>query len=432
MPYSPVTAIEVLCWGKPVGVLALDPASGFYAFEYYPSFRDEGIELSPLALPASMPRPVVFPHLPEQTYYRLPAFVADALPDRFGNALIDAWMADQGIARDSITPLDRLAYMGRRAMGALEFQPAARAERPSPSAIEMRSLVETARQALSVNLTGEASVKDRGALDQLISVGSSAGGARAKAVVGWNEEIGDFVSGQFDLPDGYEHWIIKFDIDSSTGIPRQYGRVEYAYSLMARACGIRMEECRLQEAAGTGHFMTRRFDRRNNVKVHMQTLCAMSELDFNLVGAFSCVQLFETASQLGLGLDAFDELFDRMAFNICMSNNDDHTKNWSFTLTEGGKWQLAPAYDLTYAYAPNNPWMSQHFMSVNGKFRGITRDDLLSLAERFSVSDPERRIDQIAYVAGCWRDFAHEAGLEAGRIDEIGARICECRNLLVP
>lgn len=430
MAYAPVSAVDVLCWGQPVGAIAPDPASGFYAFEYYPAFRSSGIELSPLALPLSTARPVVFPYLSERTYFRLPAFVADALPDRFGNALINSWMADQGIAGNRITPLDRLAYMGKRAMGALEFRPAARAEARAASAIEMQSLVEAARQALSVNLVGEATVEERDKLDQLVSVGSSAGGARAKAVVGWNADTGEFLSGQFDLPDGFEHWIVKFDIGSAEGAPRQYGRVEYAYSLMAKACGIRMEECRLQDAAGASHFMTRRFDRRQGAKTHMQTLCALAELDFNLVGAFSSVQLFDAADRLGLGLGAMDELFDRMAFNVCMANNDDHTKNWSFVLPEGGAWQLAPAYDLTYAHAPGNPWLAQHFMSVNGKFQGIARGDLLTLADRFSVSDPGRRIDRIVAVSECWPDFAHQAGISAARLDEIGAAIAECRGLL--
>ena len=426
MGYKPTTAIEVLCWGRRVGAVAFDPSLGFYAFEYYPEFRSSGIELAPLTVPLSTARPVVFPALSDRTYHRLPSFIADALPDRFGNALIDAWMADQGVARDDITPLDRLAYMGKRAMGALEFRPAARAESTKPTAIEMLSLVEAARHALSVNFAGEASVEEREQLGQLVSVGSSAGGARAKAVVGWDPVSGNFVSGQFDLPEGYEHWIIKFDIDGSEGVPRQYGRVEYAYSLMARECGIRMEESRLQEAAGSSHFMTRRFDRQNGAKIHMQTLCAMSELDFNMVGAFSSAQLFETALDLGLPLTAIDELFDRLVFNVCMANNDDHTKNWSFLLPEGGLWQLAPAYDLTYSYAPANPWLSQHFMSVAGKFSEITRGDLLALAERFSVSDASRRIDDIVSVAQCWPDFANEAGLSAARTDEIGGAIAIC------
>ncbi len=218
-------------------------------------------------------------------------------------------------------------------------------------------------------------------------------------MVGWNRETGDFVSGQFDLPTGYEHWIIKFDLDGASATPRQYGRVEYASYLMARAAGISMQESMLQEIAGAGHFMTKRFDRAGNEKLHMQTLCALANLDFNMVGTFNTVQLFETAIDLGLGLDALDELFNRVAFNMCMANNDDHTKNWSFLLPEGGGWQLAPAYDLTHAHAENNPWLSQHFLSVNGKFAGVGRSDLLRLAERFSISDPHARIDRMVDIA---------------------------------
>lgn len=430
MIYEPVTGIDVFCWGRRVGALAPDPISGLYAFEYYPDFLMSGIELSPLQLPLSTNRPVVFPQLSANTFHRLPAFVADALPDRFGNSLIDAWMAERGISRENITPLDRLAYMGKRAMGALEFKPSVRESDAVPSVLEMQSLIEVARKALSVNMVGEALVEQRENLDQLISVGSSAGGARAKAVVGWNRSTGDFVSGQFDLPADYEHWIIKFDLDDGTGRPRQYGRVEYAYYLMARAAGIPMQESVLQEIAGTGHFMTKRFDRMGNEKLHMQTLCAMANLDFNLVGTFSSVQLFETAIELGLGLDDLDALFDRLTFNICMANNDDHTKNWSFILAEGGGWQLAPAYDLTYAYAENNPWLAQRFLSVNGKFKDITRADLLGLAERFSISKPEARIDKILDIAESWADFAKKAGILAGRIDEVGSSINESSSLL--
>lgn len=426
MAYTPAFDIDVICWGKKVGALAADPASRCYAFEYYPSFIKSGIELSPLSLPLSSPQPKVFSALSPETFYRLPPFIADALPDRFGNDLIDAWMAEQGVSKESITSLDRLAYMGKRAMGALEFRPAARSESVEPTAIELQSLVELARQSLKLNLMGEASVIERKKLEQLISIGSSAGGARAKAVVGWNPETHDFISGQFDVPKGYEHWILKFDIDSGSGLSRQYGKVEFAYYLMARECGIRMKECRLQEAAGASHFMTRRFDRNENSKVHMQTLCAIAELDFRSVGAFSSVQLFETANDLGLGYDTIDEIFDRMAFNVCMANNDDHTKNWSFLLEEGGSWQLAPAYDLTYSYAENNPWLSRHFMAVNGKFKDITREDLLLLAERYSVSDPSERIDKIVKVARAWPDFAHQAGLSSERIDEIGTSIRGC------
>lgn len=431
MPYTSTSSIEVMCWGAPVGVLALDPASGYYAFEYYPDFQASGIELAPLTVPLSTAHPIVAPHLSEQTYFRLPAFVADSLPDRFGNALIDAWMADQGVARNNITPLDRLAYMGKRGMGALEFRPAAQTGDALPSVLEVQHLVETARRALSVNFIGEAQVEEDAALGQLISVGSSAGGARAKAVVGWNRETGDFVSGQFELPDGYEHWIMKFDMDSASGQPRQYGKVEYAYYLMACACGIRMAESCLQKAAGSSHFMTRRFDRTHAGKVHMQTLCGIAELDFNMVGAFSAAQLFETAIDLGLALDALDELFDRMVFNICMANNDDHTKNWSFLLQQGGQWELAPAYDLTYAFAEGNPWLSQHFMSVNGKFTDVERKDLLVLAERFSVSHPGDRIDSIVAVANHWESYAKEAELSANRMTEIGATISQCSSRLL-
>lgn len=430
MSYFPVSVIDVMCWGRKVGALAFDPSSGYYAFEYYPEFQRSGIELAPLTLPSSTLRPVVFTALPERTYYRLPAFVADSLPDAFGNALIDAWMADQGVSRDEVTVLDRLAYMGKRGMGALEFQPAAVVDGQVPSALEMRSLVEASRRALAVNPAGEATLESRRELDQLISVGSSAGGARAKAVVGWNPDTGEFVSGQFDVPEGFEHWILKFDLDRPGVPPRQYGRIEYAYYLMARECGITMSESRLQEAAGGFHFMTRRFDRLDGEKAHMQTLCAMGELDFNQTGTFSSAQLFEVVQRLGLGYGAVDEVFMRLAFDVCLANNDDHTKNWSFLLREGGDWELAPAYDLTYAFSSRSAWTAQHFLSVNGKFRDIDRDDLLAVAERFNVSDPQDRIDKVVDVASRWPEFAKKAGISESRAGEVAAGIDQCCGLV--
>ncbi len=419
MPYIPVETIEVQCWGKRVGVIAPDPQSRSYAFEYYPDWQERRIELSPLQAPSTISGPQYFSYLPYETFRGLPAFVADSLPDRFGNSLITAYMATQGLSRNEVTPLDRLAYMGRRAIGALEFQLMIDTGDTHPSAVEMGELVEEARRSLAGDLS-DSSANPTESLKRLISVGSSAGGARSKAVIGWNPRSGHFVSGQFDIPDGYEHWLIKFSFDSETGQPGEFGKVEYAYSLMARDCGIAMSECHLQDVEGSKHFMTRRFDRIGSEKVHLQTLCAMEGLDFSQPHAHDYVQLFDAARQLDLGYDATDELFMRMVFNVCMENNDDHPKNFSFMLREGERWKLAPAYDLTFSHDSRNTWLDSHQMAVNGKFRNINRNDLLAVARRFHVSDPNERIDEVRHVAEMWAHYAEDAQVSSAEAARIG------------
>ncbi|MCL2889167.1 MAG: type II toxin-antitoxin system HipA family toxin [Eggerthellaceae bacterium] len=451
MTYKPVSSIEVLCWDVPVGVLAFDTRYGVYAFEYYNDFRRFGWELSPLLLPASTKGAVVFPHLARETFFGLPAFVADSLPDSFGNLLIDSWMAAQGIAKQQITSLDRLAYLGKRAMGALEFRPAIRDETKLPSALEISSLVETARRALLVELHHDAQnpetrlvspgedgdEPDREGLAQLIAIGTSAGGARAKAIVGYHEQSNSFVSGQFDLEPGFEHWIIKFDLSAAdpahTGNRQVYGRIEYAYYLMAQACGIEIQPCRLYEAAGRAHFMTRRFDRsETGGKLHLQTLCALAALDFNLRDTHDYHQAFMAVEDLGLDYYAADEMFRRMVFNVALANNDDHTKNLSFIMSADGVWNLAPAYDLTHAYNPTGLWTSRHLMAVNGKFRDIERDDLMEMARRYHVSTPKGIVDAVLDVARDWPVFAQQAGLPEEKTAAIASDIGECCRLLRP
>jgi len=452
MPHKPIISIEVLCWGHAVGALVLDPRYGVYAFEYYEDFRRSGWELSPLLAPRETPGALVFPNLSRETYYGLPAFIADSLPDSFGNLLIDRWMAAQGVSRQQITPLDRLAYMGSRALGALEFRPALRDGAPAPSALEMGALVETARRALLVDLKRDVQnptvtfatrlgaddaddAATQSKLQQLIAIGTSAGGARAKAVVGYNSQADDFVAGQFALPPGYDHWIIKFDLSPAgtegSGPRSAYGRIEYAYYLMALSCGIDIEPSRLYEAAGQAHFMTKRFDRNaEGGKIHTQTLCALAGLDFNVRDTHDYHQAFMAARELGLSYGALDELFRRMVFNVAFANNDDHTKNLSFLMTPDGAWTLAPAYDLTHAYNPNGLWTSRHLMAVNGKFEHIARADLLELAQRYHVSSPQDCIDAILAVAADWPHYAEQAGLDEQTTLRIAADIEQCTQLL--
>jgi serine/threonine-protein kinase HipA len=421
-----IPVIEVRAWGKLVGALAPDPRIGYYVFAYHPSWRRLGIELAPITMPASDSRETfVFPNLPEATFRRLPAMFADALPDDFGNALIDAWMAQHGTTRSKVTTLDRLAYMGKRGVGALEFKPALGSHRESAAPLQMKSLVEAARKAVEGDLSVDTHAK--AALANIIRVGTSAGGARAKAVVAWNPVTNQIRSGQFDIASGFEPWIVKFDgigRDFELGTGGDYGRTEYAYYEMARQAGIVMSPCRLLEEHDRAHFMTRRFDRDvvkgKTIKHHMQTLCAMNHLDYKQHGTHAYAQLFMTASQLGLGDDSMEQTFLRMAFNVMSRNCDDHTKNVSFLLKQGQSWELAPAYDVTHAHNPRGEWTYQHLMSVNGKFDGITRGDLLAEADRFGVPRKEQLLGDVRSALDNWTEHAKVAGLSQGKIDELG------------
>jgi serine/threonine-protein kinase HipA len=421
--YSAVSIVEVRIWGRSVGAVALDPAIGFYAFEYQPAFLRSGVELAPLTmrLSAAVSGPFIFPSLADATYRRLPGLLADALPDDFGNALIDAWMAREGVAPSQITSLDRLAYMGKRGLGALEFKPARgpRASTPT-SAIEMSELVESARRAVTGEVDSDAHAE--AALAQIIQVGSSAGGARAKAVVAWNPSTMEVRAGQFDVPEGFEHWLIKFDgvgPDERLGVSRDYGRIEFAYHLMARAAGITMADCRVLEENGRAHFMTKRFDRDGNRKHHIQTLCGLAHMDFRQKATHDVSQLFQVIERLQLGYPEKEEAFRRTVFNVLAANCDDHSKNTSFILREGGGWELAPAYDLTHAFNPSGEWTYQHLMSVNGKFKGISHADLMVVAERAGIGTAPRVLQQVKDAVSAWPDFAREAKVNASETKRI-------------
>jgi serine/threonine-protein kinase HipA len=411
--YKAVDVIEVRIWGRRVGAVALDPGLGNYVFEYEPEFVKSGIELAPLTMPLAQARePFIFTDLPELTYKRLPGMLADALPDDFGNALIDAWMAGKGVEKSQITPLDRLAYMGKRGMGALEFKPARSPAATSSTAIKLSRLIESARRAVHGEIGTNQLAK--AALSQIIQVGTSAGGARAKATIAWNPTTDEIRAGQFEVETGFEHWLLKFDgmgADSELGGSQDYGRIEYAYHLMARASGIAMSACRLLEENGRAHFMTRRFDRDGNRKHHLQTLCAMSHLDYKQKATHDYSQLFMVIEQLDLGYTALEEAFRRMAFNVMATNCDDHSKNHSFILREEGRWELAPAYDVTHAHNPEGEWTRQHLMGVNGTFSGISRNDLLAIANRFGIGAAPKVLKQVAEAVAAWPEFADRAGV---------------------
>lgn len=413
MAYRHVDRVEVYLWDVFLGVVALDPAYGFYAFRYTAEFKLTGWQPSPLAMPTDMDITYLFTDLPELTYRRLPAMLSDALPDDFGNALVNRYMADKGIPANQITSLDRLAYMGNRAMGALIFKPAKGPTKHTMTAVELGKLVGEARKAVH----GEIDNDDHAsaALRSIIEVGTSAGGARAKAVIAWNRNTGEILSGQMDVPEGFEHWLLKFDgmgIDSALGASQDYGRIEYAYYLMAKHAGINMMESRLLHENGRSHFMTKRFDRdKGNVRHHIQTLCAMNHIDYKKIGANSYSQLFATISDLVLPYEDMEEAFRRMVFNVMARNCDDHTKNFSFRLKKGQAWELAPAYDIIFAHNPDSPWTQQHLMSVNGKFKDISVADMLMEAERFGIGTAERVIDDVRKSVLLWEEFASNAGI---------------------
>lgn len=379
--FKPVRRILVSLWGRPVGTIIPAPERGYYAFKYDRGFLSAGIEIAPLMMPVRA-EPYVFLDLPRNEYEGLPPVFADSLPDSFGGALIDRWMVQRGYLRDEITPLDRLAYIGSRAMGALTYEPE-RGPGGRPTALDMRRLVEEARLLVNGEL---AKMDEPDALREIVRVGSSAGGAQAKAVIGWNRATGEFMLGDRNLPEGFEHWIIKFT-------PEAYpwrGEREYAHYLKARAAGVAMSESVLYELDGRRHFMTRRFDRDGTARHHLQTLSAMAHFPMAVpIEHRAYEQLLITADELGLGYGAREEIFRRIVFNVYANECDDHTKNFTFLLREGGSWDLAPAYDLTGSDFPSeDPWSAhggRHQLSVNGKFTGITDDDLLEVADRFAI-----------------------------------------------
>ena len=423
-----VEVIEAWIWGQRVGAVAWDPNRRTHVFEYDPDWWRSGVQLAPIMMPVDPGNPApasrrfLFPGLDETTFRQLPGLLSDALPDHFGNQLIDAWMATHGYSAAQVTTLDRLAYMNKRGMGALEFRPARGGQTTSSTPIQLARLVEQARRAFQGQL--EESDEDARALNQLISVGTSAGGARAKAVLGWNPRTNELVAGQFDLPEGFEHWLLKFDgmgHDQQLGPSQHYGRIEYAYHRMAVRAGIDMQPCRLHHEGGRAHFMTRRFDRDGNDKVHVQSLCALRHMSYNQVHTHAYESLFLAARDLGLGDAEMTQLFARMAFNVAARNQDDHTRNFAFLMRRGLPWALAPAYDITFAMDPGNHWLAAHQMSVNGRFQDIARDDLLAVAAQFSIPRVAPTLERINSAIARWPGFGAEAGVSAQEVARIGA-----------
>jgi serine/threonine-protein kinase HipA len=418
-----VNAATVMLWGREAGAVAWDNARGIGSFQYTPDFIQQGLEISPIVMPLG-PSIFSFRGLNHETFRGLPGLLADALPDRYGNRMIEVWLAQQGRSPESFSPVERLCYMGSRGMGALEFRPAIGPRASKAVPFEVSELTSLAAEVLrhrtewAVNLRGS----EAKALTTIIRVGTSAGGNRAKAVIAWNPMTQEVRSGQVPCPPGFEPWILKFDgiNDSSLGDPQHFGRIEYAYHRMTTEAGIEMMPCRLLEEGGRAHFMTRRFDRDNEGgKIHMQSLCAIAHYDFNAAGEYSYEQAMGVIQQLDLGYPAMQEMFRRMVFNVIARNQDDHTRNIAFLMGKNGSWRLSPAFDVVWACNPSGEWTNRHQMSINRKRDGFERADLLAVAHQYGIKNASAIIEQVETAVGKWSEFAEKAGVSPDLIQEI-------------
>ncbi len=423
------TLAEVKMWGRTIGAVSLADGQDTAAFEYDPKFAGSGIEISPLMMPLAT-RVYTFPELSKQTFHGLPGLLADSLPDKFGNALINSWLASQGRRPDSFNPVERLCYTGVRGMGALEYAPATGPKARQATRIQIDKLVDLAseilthRNNLNVSLVGK---HKENALRDILRVGTSAGGARAKAIIAWNPSTNEVRSGQLPAAKGFEYWLLKFDgvsgnKDKELEDPKGYGLIEYAYSKMAADAGITMSDCRLFEENNRHHFMTRRFDRLAGCeKLHMQSLCALAHYDFNLAGSYSYEQALLVIRQLGLPMSSIEEMFRRMVFNIIARNQDDHVKNIAFLMDKSGTWALAPAFDMTYSFNPSGTWTASHQMTLNGKRDDFILEDFKACARTASMKRgrAETIIKEVWEKVLHWRDYADDVGVPAIWRDQI-------------
>jgi serine/threonine-protein kinase HipA len=428
------TIAEVRLWGRTIGAVVIEDNASTALFEYDRAFVQSGIEVSPLTMPLSR-RVYSFPELSNKTFHGLPGLLADSLPDRFGNALIDAWLATQGRKPDSFNAVERLCYTGTRGMGALEYAPAIESPRQSSRPVNISHLVELASEVLTHRNNLEATFGDdedkEATLRDILRVGTSAGGARAKAVIAWNPQTCEVRSGQVKTDPGFEHWLLKFDgvsgnKDKEMEDPKGYGAIEYAYHKMATDAGINMSECRLMEENGRRHFMTRRFDRlADGSKLHMQSLGAIAHFDYNLAGAYSYEQALMTIRQLGLPMSTIEQQFRRMAFNIIARNQDDHVKNIAFLMNKKGQWSLSPAFDVTYSYQAGGDWTNSHQMTLNQKRDGFSMDDFKACAETVSMKKgrSESICREVTEVVCRWNDYAEEVNVDPHWRNEISSNL---------
>jgi serine/threonine-protein kinase HipA len=428
-----MTTARVLLWGSDIGAVTWVPEREVGVFQYTPAFAASGIQVAPLMMPLREAA-YEFAALPRETFKGLPGLLADSLPDKFGNAIIDAWLASQGRNAADFNPVERLCYTGARGMGALEFKPAFAVAGNTSRRIDVEALVDLANRVLDerISMQGKlAAADDTRVIEDILRVGTSAGGARAKAIVAWNETTGEFRSGQVPVAEGFSHWLIKFDgvqsnRDRELADPMGFGRIEYAYYLMARAADIDMPTCRLYEEGGRAHFMTRRFDRcEDGDKLHMQSLCALMHYDYNQPDAYSYEQALQTIRRLDLSMADMEQQLRRAMFNLLARNQDDHVKNIAFLMNRAGQWRLSPAFDVAYAYNPDGFWTGHHQMSVNGRRDGFRVDDIVELARTGGIKPGRAKtmLDEVADTVERWPDFAAQAGIDDVTVSRIQAAL---------
>lgn len=415
-----ISTAFIKIWDQRVGAIVWDDNNGLASFEYEPDFLAKNWDLAPLKMPILGAENQIF-SFPElrgtSTFKGLPGLLADVLPDKYGNSLINAWLASHGRPSDSLNPVELLCFIGQRGMGALEFEPMSPRATSESTKIELTSLIQLAEEILlgKQNFSTSLSSEEAKSFGDILKIGSSAGGARAKAVIAFNPDTNEIRSGQADAPEGFSQWLLKFDgvTDQQMGTSSGYGRVEMAYYLMAKEALIEMSECRLFEENDRAHFMTKRFDRgAANEKLHVQSFCAITHRDFNEITSFSYEQLFETMRSLLLPYTDAEQLYRRMVFNVMARNCDDHTKNFSFLMNQTGQWKLSPAFDICHAYRPGSSWVSQHSLSINGKRMNITRDDLLQVAQKMNIKKAPAIIDQVSIAINKWPNFAAQTNVK--------------------
>lgn len=421
-----VDVAKVKLFGKYIGTFRWDNRYEIVQFEYDREFIGRGLEPSPLMMPVQTGRVYSFGNLGRETFKGLPGLLADSLPDTYGRALFERWLALTG--RTSSNIIETLCFLGERCMGALEFEPAIDVDYSLDSKIEIDSLVDVAREALLNKESFGANINNdkKAAIAEILRLGTSAGGQRAKAIIAYNKNTGEVRSGQTNVPDGFDYYIIKLDgISATTGFreTENYGRLEYSFYKLVKACGIEMSECSLIEENGRAHFLTKRFDRVGSSKIHMQTLCGIAHYDYRLHRAYSYEQAFNVMRALKLPYSQAQEMFRRMVFNVVVRNQDDHTKNISFLMGENGIWQLSPAYDMSYSFNPNGGWTATHQMSINGKFDDITRKDLLECGAKNNIKNASHIIDEVCEAASQWPTIAKACDVPQNMIEDIAVNM---------
>lgn len=422
-----ITTAFIKIWGQTIGAVAWNASTGIASFEYDTNFIATKADLSPIKMPIanSNKRIFSFPELRDiKSFQGLPGLLADSLPDNYGNQLINSWLIQNGRPENSMNPVELLCFIGSRGMGALEFEPSQIKTTKRAFDIELDSLIGISAKLLAKKDNFETNLNndEQKAMFDMLKIGTSAGGARPKAIIAYNEKTGQVKSGQTQVPKGFEHWLIKLDTvsDVQFGESTGFGKIEMAYYLMAKAAGIEMMESRLLEENNRAHFMTKRFDRNGDKKHHIQTLCAMQHYDFNKITSFSYEQIFQTMRILGLPYPQAEQMFKRMVFNVIARNCDDHTKNFAFRLKKESEWELAPAYDICFAYRPDSEWVSQHNLSVNGKRKDISKADLLAVAKNMNIKKATSIIEQINETVKNWNHFAELVNVETRLKDKIG------------